>query len=283
MSQPAVSNAIKHMEIQLGFSLFSRINNRLFPTDEAKVLFKSSDEIFTMHATLRKTIDSMREKKAGTFRVSATPPVAQLILPDAIARANRRDASIRINLSISDAEHVVEDVAAGNSDVGLILDNPSTVHGPLVKELVRSTMVCAIHANSPLAHEPYLSPEKIQGHPLIALARESRFGKAVRETFEKAHVPLEFKVEVGFGNAACVLASAGVGVAIIDSFSAVCGQQDGVLFRPFLPRIEVGAYAIFSEHSASFRLLQRFIEDCREAFIALEIEQRLIAPQQSTI
>ena len=38
LSQPAVSNAIKHLESQVGFPLFERVNNRLFPTAEARML-----------------------------------------------------------------------------------------------------------------------------------------------------------------------------------------------------------------------------------------------------
>ena len=42
LSQPAVSNAIKHLESQVGFPLFERVNNRLFPTAEARSLYKNS-------------------------------------------------------------------------------------------------------------------------------------------------------------------------------------------------------------------------------------------------
>ena len=43
MSQPAVSAALKQMESQLGFALFERVNNRLFPTEAARMLQQEAE------------------------------------------------------------------------------------------------------------------------------------------------------------------------------------------------------------------------------------------------
>ena len=45
LSQPAISNALKTMEAQAGFALFSRVNNRLFPTAEALALHEDSETL----------------------------------------------------------------------------------------------------------------------------------------------------------------------------------------------------------------------------------------------
>jgi len=48
MSQPAVSNAIKHAETALGFLLFDRINKRMIPTQEAQILLAEAEPLFLM-------------------------------------------------------------------------------------------------------------------------------------------------------------------------------------------------------------------------------------------
>src|ERR1700738_1654762 len=48
MSQPAVSNAIKHAESALGFLLFDRVNKRMIPTQEAQILLAEAEPLFLM-------------------------------------------------------------------------------------------------------------------------------------------------------------------------------------------------------------------------------------------
>ncbi len=48
ISQPAVSNTIKHLEDNLGFSLFDRIGNRLVPTAEGKAVYQDVQPLQTM-------------------------------------------------------------------------------------------------------------------------------------------------------------------------------------------------------------------------------------------
>ncbi len=49
ISQPAVSNAIRQIESQLGIPLFDRVGNRLVPTDEAREVMRGSEPIFSLY------------------------------------------------------------------------------------------------------------------------------------------------------------------------------------------------------------------------------------------
>ena len=89
LSQPAVSNAIKHLESQVGFPLFERVNNRLFPTAEARSLYEESEPIFTLHAALEARVQDIKENRAGHIRIIATPPLGYGVLPAALRTAIR--------------------------------------------------------------------------------------------------------------------------------------------------------------------------------------------------
>ena len=86
LSQPAVSNAIKHLEGQLGFPLFERINNRLFPTTKARTLYRDSDPLFLIHAALEAKVQDLKENRSGNVRLIATPPLGYSVIPPALKR-----------------------------------------------------------------------------------------------------------------------------------------------------------------------------------------------------
>ncbi len=87
------------------------------------------------------------------------------------------------------------------------------------------------------------------GFPLIGLERGTRLGEAVRESFRQADADFQPTVEVRYCNTACVLASTGVGVAVVDPFSPRQGGHDLVV-RPFTPCTTVSAYVLWSEQAA---------------------------------
>ncbi len=110
VSQPAVSNALKAMEAQVGFPLFDRINNRLFPTAEAMTLYKESEAIFALHAKLEGRLRDLRENRHGHLALMATPPLAYGLLPRALAAFVRARPQTRLFFDVRRYEGVIEGV-----------------------------------------------------------------------------------------------------------------------------------------------------------------------------
>lgn len=279
LSQPAVSNAIKHMEMQLGFPLFDRINNRLFPTPEARALYEESEPIFQMHTSLTSRIQDMKERRTGHLRISATPPLAHAAVPKALQRFMARHQQVRAHIDIGDAQKVIESVQNGVAELGFVLATPRTPPSLQSEALMQSRMVCVLRPEHVLARNEVIRPEDLRNTAVIALARDTRFGKAVRQAFMMTGEVLNYAVEVRYCNAACVLAQSGIGVAIVDPFSALCAESADLVVRPFEPETTVTAYVIFSERQPVSRLAKFFIEEVRRALLAAEP----VAPPMSLV
>ena len=73
VSQPAVSNVLKHMEQQLRFKLFERVRGRLHPTPEAIELFPDVTEIFGRIGTLMRVVQEMRDGRSGRLVLATSP------------------------------------------------------------------------------------------------------------------------------------------------------------------------------------------------------------------
>ncbi|MNI06575.1 HTH-type transcriptional activator CmpR [compost metagenome] len=267
LSQPAVSNAIKHLETQLGFPLFERINNRLFPTMEARSLYEDSEPIFSLHAALELRVQDFREHKAGHVRIIATPPMGYSIIPKALSAFRRDMPNVKVSFDVRRLEHVLDSVDAGIAELGFVMALGE--HQPMLdtERLYSGSMVCVMPLGHPLADKTVIMPEDLAQHTFIALDRHTRMGNLVRTIFDKANVPYQFSIEVRYCHAACILASNGVGVAIVDPLSPLCVQQDAIVVRPLSTSCEVSASAVQSGKRPLSRVAKAFLRSVRVAMV----------------
>jgi DNA-binding transcriptional LysR family regulator len=245
ISQPAISNAIKHMETQLGFALFERIGHRLRPTEEAKVVIREAEPIFLTHASLEARIHDLKENKIGQVRVLATPPAGYTAVPIALKRFLEQRPRTTVMFDIRSLEMVCDSVENHAADIGLALE---AYERPSIETEVffRGEMVCVFQRGHAFEQKEFITPKDLAKHPLIALERGTKLGTLVRRAFEQVDEPFRFSVEVRYGHTACVLAESGVGVSIVDPLSPICSERSGLESRPFRPSAPVTGYVIRS-------------------------------------
>lgn len=268
LTQPAVSNALRAVEQQLGFALFHRVNNRLFPTDEALSLHADGEAIFALHARLQGRVQELQRGTSGRLSIVATPPLAYSLIPTALRRFLAARPDTRVFLDVRRYEGVTEAVLTRVADLGFALGfarQPGIGH----QVIHQGEMVCALPPGHRLAGLVTIAPQDLIGTPMIGLERGTRLGDAVRARFEQAQVAYAPAVEVRYCNTACVLAAAGVGAAVVDPFSP--HQAVGKLeVRRFAPATQAVATALWSEAQPLSRIGEAFMR-----FIVEEAQTRL--------
>lgn len=272
LSQPAVSNAIKHLESQVGFPLFERVNNRLFPTAEARTLYEESEPIFTLHAALEARVQDIKENRAGHIRIIATPPLGYGVLPAALRNFLVKRPKVRVSFDIRRFEHVLESVENGTAELGFVMGLDDD-RGLDAETFFAGDMVCVMRPEHPLAAKATITPEDLREAPYIALEQGTRMGTIVRRAFAQADVPFRFSVEVRYCNTACVLAESGVGVAVVDPLSPVFSGHYDLAIRPFVPASEVRASAVRSRKRPISRAADAFLREVR--LVAAETAAKL--------
>ncbi|MBN9452489.1 MAG: LysR family transcriptional regulator [Bosea sp.] len=272
LSQPAVSNAIKHLESQVGFPLFERVNNRLFPTAEARALYKDSEPIFALHAAFEARVQDIKENRAGHIRIIATPPLGYGVLPAALRNFLVKRPKVRVSFDIRRFEHVVESVENGTAELGFVMGLDDD-RGLDAETFFAGNMVCVMRPEHPLAVKATVTPEDLREAPYIALEQGTRMGTIVRRAFAQADVPFRFSVEVRYCNTACVLAESGVGVAVVDPLSPVFSGHYDLAIRPFAPASEVRASAVRSRKRPISRAADAFLREVR--LVAAETAAKL--------
>ena len=262
LSQPAVSNALKTMEAQTGFALFHRINNRLFPTQEAMALHEEGEAIFALHAKLEGRVRDLRDSRSGYLAIMGTPPLAYSLIPPALKVFLKARPKIRVFFDVRRYEGVIDGVLSRVAELGFAL---GFSHQPgIAHEIIRvGEMVFVCAPDHPLARYEAVTPADLVGQAFIGLERGTQLGEAVRSSFDQAGVAFDPTVEVRYCNTACVLAAAGVGVSVVDPFSPTQGGNHDLMVRPFRPITPAIAHVLWSQAQPLSRLAAAFLDQVR--------------------
>ena len=246
VSQPAISNVLKHMEQQLAFKLFERIGGRLHPTPEAADLLPDVTEIFGRIGTLNRLVQEMRDGRSGRLVLATSPTLVNAFLPRAVALFRESSPGIRIAIQSLPTPLVVERVARREVDMGLVYA-PVTDSGVDAEDLVVTEVACVVPRKHALARRRLIEAGDLAGHALISLGATTRIGLLIEHECNKSGLAVpEVDIEASSSLAACLMVSEGAGIGLVDRSIALSGKFGDLAFKPFSPRIRVGVQLIYT-------------------------------------
>jgi len=261
ISQPAVSTAIKKFEKQVGFNLFDRSGRVMKPTEEARLLLNEVEPVFALLRNIEGEIRDLRSTKSGRLRVAATPPLGHSALPEVLRNFLEERPGVTVRYDIRRLETVLESVETGAVEIGFVLGLEH--HRDLeVIQLGESELVCVMPVGHPLCANDAITPADIAKHSFIGL--ESNIGVTIRRAFHEAGVVHSPRAEVRYCHTACVLANAGIGVGIVDPYSAHFASSLNVELRPFHPKTPITAAAVIRSNANYSRVALEFIEAVKD-------------------
>jgi DNA-binding transcriptional LysR family regulator len=263
MSQPAVSNAIKNAESTLGFLLFDRANKRLIPTQEAQILLAKAEPLFLMQDLISQTAADLRKGRKGRMRIVATSELSESLLPQIVARFNRDHAGVEISVETLRLDNLLEYVEIGIVDIGFAME-PHPRETLKYLPLAQLDMVCACHADSPLAQLKCVTPTDLRDTPLINARTSSRISNLVQDAFRRSAVNYAPAIDVRFMNVAGHFVEEGLGVTIMDELTASSKRYSRLKSVPFQPRTQVTVSAIVAADRLQQRLMQALVKHARE-------------------
>lgn len=263
MSQPAVSNAIKQLERNLDVPLFSRVNGRLQPTEEAELLYRKSLDVFSSFDAARAVAGQLRERAIGHLRLATTPSPGSSIMPLAVRAFREKRPNIRVSMTVGGVEKIQDLVAKEEVNLGLYYI--TTDHPLLVAEPVASfDMLCALPVNHRLAAAETVRASDLEGETLISYSANERLSTVVESAFGADGCDHAPAIKVRFVHSACELVAQGIGVAVVDAFTALRAElYQSVVFKPFRPRTTLPVYICERRDRARSALASMFLDDLR--------------------
>lgn len=268
VSQPAVSRLLAQLEASLQLTLSDRTSGRLVPTTEAALLFSEVEKTFSSVEKIREIARDLRVANAGELTIAALPVLALGFLPDAIAAFNRLHPRTRISLSMQMSPRVAELVSAQQVDLGFAefpyqatgFDRP----GIDAEEFARVNLLLAVPAGHRLAALPVARPQDLAGERYVSLTRSTVGRLVVDRLFEQAGVDRELVVETQISAVVAAFVARGLGVGLIDPFTARDFAASGIVAVPFKPAVEMRLALMHPTHRALTRIASEFIAVVRE-------------------
>jgi DNA-binding transcriptional LysR family regulator len=215
VSQSALSHTIRELEARLGVRLLTRTTRSVSPTEAGERLLRNVGPRFEEIEAELAAIRELREKPAGTIRVTAMEYAADAILLPKLATLLREYPDIRVEIII---DYGLTDIVAQRYDAGV--RSGEQVAKDMIAVRIGPDMRMAV-VGAPSYFRKRLAPKKPQdliGHNCINLRLPSDRGLYAWE-FEKGDRELKVRVEgqLVFNGTAQILnaALAGLGLAYL--------------------------------------------------------------------
>jgi DNA-binding transcriptional LysR family regulator len=259
ITQPAVSRLVKDLEADLKLTLFRRQGNRLVPSHEATILFTEVDRFYVGMDRIAKIANDLRHAKAGTLRVASINALSLSCITQAISAFHSDRPAVNVTLESLNSRLILDFVAGRHFDLGFA-QITGEFPGADLTRLPYVEAVCVVPAHYPIVEKEFLEPRDLQDLPYISLGRNSPLRLKIDQVFADAQVARHELLETSLAASAIALVASGLGVSIVDPFTATYLSPSSVVRRPFKPGIPFDVAIVRPTHYQHSRLCHDFIE-----------------------
>ena len=191
LSQSALSHTVRGLEQRLGLRLLSRTTRSVAPTEAGERLLRSIgprlDEVDGELAAL----SELRDRPAGTIRITAGEHAAQSVLWPAVSRLLPHYPDVRVEIAV---DYGLTDIVAERYDAGVRLGE-QVARDMIAVRIGPDMHMAVVGATHYFAqHAPPASPQELTAHNCINI-RLPTYGGVYAWEFERDGRELKVRVE----------------------------------------------------------------------------------------
>lgn len=244
VSQPSVSKMLRHAETLLGFPLFQRTKGGLVATEDAHVLFTEVGEIQDRVYALREAARNLKRGAEGMLRVSALPSLALDALPTAVARFLRTHPNVKFDLQTVHHDDLLRKLYERETDVAIAYQVPSAA--PIDHRWLGEGELVVLYREQDMPDAASrIKLEDLCGQRFISLAASGPIGHIFTQELQRLGIELEEVVSARTFYIATALVRQGVGMTVVDSFTAMASLAPGLSMRPLKPPLTFDIHAMY--------------------------------------
>jgi DNA-binding transcriptional LysR family regulator len=244
LSQSTVSETLRALERALGVELFRKAARgapALTPAGE--VLLGYARRIFALSSELVGALADASSQVKATLLVSAVESIGAYVLPSRLAALRERWPAVRVEVLTGSCGEIRERVAAGQSDLGLVLE-PET--GPEAGAILARARLLILGAPGHPLSRGVAAADELRRCDFCMCDAGGNYHQALRQHFEAAGVPAPRMQAMGTieGVKRGILAG-GTALGLLPEHAVEPELREGVLaevrIRPALPCVVLRA------------------------------------------
>lgn len=217
MTQSGVSQHIQDLEASLGTQLFERSRRGVALTTTGKKLADYTSQILALVAEAEQAVTNVEALAGGQVRVGTTPGIGVYRLPSLIQSFHQRYPKLTVDLQNSITPRIVEDLVAGQLDLGFVEGELSEASHPHlgIKVLEESEQFVVVGQKHRFWPRQQVTIQELDGETFIMRQPNSQtriwLDQALQQAGVRAHIAAEFdnlesiKRTVILGNALTIL------------------------------------------------------------------------------
>ena len=121
ISQPAVSQAIRQLENQLGTTLFNRVHKGMELTKQGgELVFEDVSRALQLLDGVESRLSELKKRAKGTLRIGASETIFQYILADKLVRYHALYPDVKFELLSDVSPITIEQLKTDRCDVGFL-------------------------------------------------------------------------------------------------------------------------------------------------------------------
>lgn len=246
ISQPAVSQAIKQLENQLGTPLFNRLHKGMeLSAQGGEIVFADVERALQLLSGVEDRLSELKQNATGTLRIGASETIFEYILSEKIVEYHKKYPQVKIELISDISPHIIEQLKADKCDIGFL-------NLPIEEdEGIRLTQSIMLLNDVFVAGKGYeflkgkeLTVWDLEKFPLLLLEQHTIARTQVDRFAESHGVKLQPAIEVNSWDFMKRLVSDGMGIGCLPREYAERRLASGELIelnvRPGMPSRSVG-------------------------------------------
>lgn len=263
-TQPAVSQAIRRLEQEVGEKLFDRSSKDGTLTFAGEVLLDYARQMLNLRHSAQNALREMRDLHHGKVSISANEHTVFYLLP-VIQKFREAYPHIKIEVQRGVASRIPKEITAREVELGVISFKPTddTLRSVSV---VTDELALIVSPDHPLAGKESVSITDLGSETFIAHNALSPYRQRVFETFDKHNTKLNISIELPSLEAIKRLVEKGVGVALVPKLTAQAeidgGQLKALSVREM--KLERKLNIIYRKNSVLSHAAQMFLKVAKE-------------------
>lgn len=193
-TQPAVSQAVRRLEDELGEQLFDRSSKNGTLTEAGRMLQNYGQRLVRLAEETESAVRELRDLRRGRVLIGANEAAVHTLLP-LIVRFRQGFPDITIDVRRVPARQIAVEVQQGSLDFGALTFHP-TEEGLLEVPVGTDELVLLVPPSHGLAGRRQVSMEDIAQEPVVAHNDPSPARERVLRLFEEHRVPLRMVISL---------------------------------------------------------------------------------------
>lgn len=245
ISQPAVSQAVKQLETQLGGQLFNRTHKGMELSETGgKQIFALVEQALKLLEEAENKFSELKDTATGIVRICASDTVASHFLLPYIKEYHEKYPSVNLVLQNGTSNETIDLLKNKKGDIGFVnlpVDDSGIVLSDTIMQL-HDTFVASDKFNELFDKEIDLA--KLQDYPLLMLELSTATRQAIVSFAHSHGMHLHPEVELGSLELMTELAKNGIGIACIPrefvKHELEAGTLREIVTNPALPSRAIG-------------------------------------------